>query len=401
MSNTRAKKPAGFSLWECWGDALDLDPKSHAGQAARYMYEEVFDGVRIMMKFKWFMEKTKELQIMNRRIARARSYGLKLHLCADWFEAADGPKSYHRRMWKPDHATMQDEVMRMCKQYEPDILEVCNEPYHLAGKRVGAYPEEEYVKDVNSFVRGARAANYKGKILASGTRPEVGWKIKNGWEWHAERWEKGMLEGKHTLVLHDVLAPWAIRDTLIGKFHQGKAIGYQWPVYESEFSPVGRHTHINTPRGAQLALAGVKAAMEKQFPLCFLTMGGYNEDFGRSKADGGWGMRTDLINSKGQLSEAAKEIAQLLGAPEFRLQDDTGPPPPPPDDDTDPVDPPDDDGGDGGGEEDPWLARADRAMDLLERLLIFAEENPDLLHLILELLPVEQGRKIIAGALHN
>jgi hypothetical protein len=357
------------------------------------MYEEVFDGVRIMMKFKWFMEKPKEFEVMNRRIARARSYGLKLHLCADWFEAASGPNSYHKGMWKPDHATMQDEIMRMCKQYQPDILEVCNEPYHLAGKKVGAYPEEEYVKDVTTFVRGARAANYKGEILASGTRPDVGWSIKKGWEWHADRWERGMLEGKHTLVLHGAVTPEMVRDELIGKFHEGRAIGYQWPIYESEFSPVGRHTHIDTPQGAKLALAGVKAAMEKQFPLCFLTMGGYNENFGRSKADGGWGMHSDLINSKGQLSEAAKEIAKLLGAPTFHLQDDTGPPPPPPDDNTDPVDPPDD----GGGEVDPWLARADRAMDLLERLLTFAEENPELLHLLLKVVPFQDlwGKMII------
>jgi hypothetical protein len=395
LSSTRAKKPAGFSLWECWGDALDLDPESPPGQAARYMYKEVFDGVRLMMKFKWFMNGGEQLAKMMHRIERARYYGLKIHLVADWFDESTGPNTYHAKMWKPDHKTMQKEVEKMCRVFKPAILEVCNEPYHIHGKRVGHYPEGEYVKDVSAFVRGARKAKFQGKILASGTRKEVGWKITKGWEWHAERWEKGMLEGKHSLVLHEAMDEEDIIEGLTGKFYEGKAIGYQWPIYESEFSPVARHTHIDTHHGAKLAVAGVKAAMEKQFPLCFLTMGGYNDDFGRSKADGGWGMHTDLINNRGELSKAARAIAEEMGAPEFVLQDDTDPPPPPPDDDTDPIDPPDDGGGTDGGSDDsvggrdPWLDRADRAMDLIERLLTFAEENPELLALLLKVVPFE------------
>lgn len=325
---TRAKKPAGFSIWEGWGDALDLEPKSYPGQAARYMYEEVIDGVRLMVKFKWLAQEPNKVENILKRAERARRYGCKVHLVIDWFEEATGPGTYHKRMWKPPTTKMQGLVMEAIRIFDPEIIEVCNEPYYVKG---GKYSAADYVPDVTNFVIAAERANYRGKILASGSRESVGWKIVDGWEWHAKRWERGMLEGKHSLVLHQLTDPNDVYDELTQYFHQGKAIGYQWPVYESEFSGVGTETHINSSLGAELTMAGYFAAKHKKFPICYLTMGGYNKDFGKSRDDGGWGMHTDLINDSGLISEAGLSMASEEGAPPFVLiKNGNGEPPPPP-----------------------------------------------------------------------
>ena len=109
----RASKPAGFSLRECWADALDFDPTSARGQAAAYMYRYVMDGVRIMLKFEEWDHMPARVEVIRRRIARARSYGCDIHLCIDWFKVATGPGSYHKGMWKPSTNTMIDMVAEM------------------------------------------------------------------------------------------------------------------------------------------------------------------------------------------------------------------------------------------------------------------------------------------------
>ena len=323
----RASKPAGFSLRECWADALDFDPTSARGQAAAYMYRYVMDGVRIMLKFEEWDHMPARVEVIRRRIARARSYGCDIHLCIDWFKVATGPGSYHKGMWKPSTNTMIDMVAEMLDEFEPDIVEVCNEPYYVKG---GKYTAKQYVNDVTAYVLACEEVNFKGKVLASGTRQEVGWKIEDGWEWHAKRWERGMLEGKHTLVLHELKTPAQVRSALIDGFHNGKAVGYQWPVYESEYSGVGRSYSTDSVAGAEMTMAGYHAARDKRFPLAYLTMGGGWDGYG-DPSPSGWRMQTDLINKHGELSLSAKMLAAAENAPPFVLDPpDIEPPPPPP-----------------------------------------------------------------------
>ena len=323
----RATKPAGFSLRECWGGALDFDPSSPRGQAAAYMYKYVFDGVRIMIKFEEWATMPQAVSVIRHRIERARLYGMDIHLVIDWFKVATGPGSYHKGMWKPSRHEMTRMVAGMIDEFDPDIVEVCNEPYYVKG---GKYTAKQYVKDVTDYVTAAEDANFKGKILASGPRQEVGWKIKDGWEWHAKRWERGMLEGKHTLVLHNLKYPAEVATALTENFHNGKAIGYQWPVYESEYSGVGRTYSTDTIKGADMTMAGYYAAVNKRFPLCYLTMGGNWDGFG-NPSPSGWGMQTDLINKHGKLSKTAKALAEAEGAPPFEPNGGNGGPPPDPD----------------------------------------------------------------------
>jgi hypothetical protein len=298
---TRAKKPAGFSLWECWGEALDLDPKSPAGQAAAHMYKHVFDGVRLMIKFQEFYNKGPMRKQIDDRVRRAREYDLKVLLVIDWFNVATGPKDYHKSIHIPVSKDLPRLVSQIITYYKPDMVEVCNEPNYHKGHKTNA---KEYSDRVSLFVEGAARAGFKGPMLCTGTRKDLGWSVKDGWEWHATRHPGGMLEGKHSLVLHELETPEQVRDGLIGDIPNGKAVGYQWPLFESEFSGVGRRWDTDSVHGAQMTMAGYQACKDKSMPLCYLTMGGWNNDFDDTTT-GPWRMRTGLIDVKGRLSTSA------------------------------------------------------------------------------------------------
>ena len=190
-----------------------------------------------------------------------------------------------------------------------------------------------------------------------------------------------MFEGKHSLVLHNIKDPDAVYEELIDSFYQGKAVGYQWPVFESEFSGVGKVANTNSSLGAELTMAGYHAAKDKKFPLCYLTMGGEHAGFGNPDA-GAWGMHTDLINRDGKLSLSALALAEAEEAPEFEFEEA---PPPPPDDDSDDGDdiPDGDDDGVPRDLDDEWGERVDRGLDLLERVIDIAEEHPEWIDLLI------------------
>jgi hypothetical protein len=144
-----------------------------------------------------------------------------------------------------------------------------------------------------------------------------------------------------------------------------------------------------------MTMAGYQACKDKSMPLCYLTMGGWNNDFDDTTT-GPWRMRTGLIDVKGRLSTSALALCKAEGAPKFELEGDDPPSPPvPPVDDGDGEPDPGGegdgggkDGGDGGDAEG-WRNEINRALDLLDRVITLSEENPEILLILLRI--IEKG----------
>ena len=307
--------PLGHQVWECWGGALQL-PDGAARDAARYLYKSrLLTGVRIMAKF-WEFDRDKERyrRLTVDRAEIARSLGLKVQLSIDWHNTATGPSDYHKSRHFP--ANVPNAVASMLRDVEPDEVEVCNEPYYLKGSK--AMEMKQYLGLFNQFAEGARRANWDGLIIATqdypGDHPEGrdnGNFKYDSWIWHGN-WDN-CAESRHSWVLEPRSTdPQIFYEQILKSLDNPRrwAVGWHWPVWENEHSPLGRQVHINTDLGARMCLASWNAYSFKRCPWAFLTMGGTLRDFG---TDGSWGMHTDLINDRGEFSLGCKALMRKAG----------------------------------------------------------------------------------------
>ena len=317
----------GFKLYECWADALLLPEDSAAWGAARHMYVNCFDGVRIMSKFEEY-EKHPELYQRNTidKANRARSIGLKVHLCLDWHNTAGSMAGYHAYRYIPRN--MEEQVALIIRDVDPDIVQIANEPYHIQ-KPHKKLKTEDYAELVYRCVRGVKQTNFRGFIVCEQSRDDNG-DLRKAWEWHIDKPENGgwtqCLNGKHRYprVLHSNATAKGVLDELEGNpwASRNRPVGYKWPIYQDEFSSCGRSIHSNSKEGAKAIRVSLDFFRRKKTPLAWLTMGGTSPNYG---GEGGWGMHTQLVNSKGEVSLSGQEMLRFFGKPQYE-----GPTDPPP-----------------------------------------------------------------------
>lgn len=326
-------RPLGFGLWDCWGRALTLERGSRVDRVAGHVYEDIFDGVRLMGKFiEYDQHPGRWRQMTVEPARRARELGLKVQLSIDWHNIATGPNDYHKSRYFP-----QDErgtVAAMLDEIKPDQLEVCNEPYHLRGP--GDMTTAQYAEHVYTFVRGAKDARFDGLIIATQTR---GAGSTAAWEWHVQKnpgfeealivdYDGRLAESKHEppSVLHHLTSPEEYAEALRPRpdpndpeahpyyWQRPGAKGWRFSVFINELSSVGTEVHINSETGARMVRETLKFFKEINSPFCFLHVGGLSPHFGAAPNEGGgWNMNTELINDEGVLSEGVKEMYRFLG----------------------------------------------------------------------------------------
>jgi len=289
----RPKNPAGFEIYECWGEFLDTQ-----NRMALALFEDCFDGVRIMAKFDEYFNQPQTFAKWVRRAEIAKQMGKKIHLCIDWHNTATGPNDYHDYVQRPTLNKLAKAVGAIIKEFpNASIVEVANEPYYVqnAQQRITI---KEYHPLVLAYIDGCSIGNHKGILLASqsskGKWNKPGNKVEDGWEWSDTRWQPGMWEGLHTAVLHTHTTPNDLIAALTDHWYQGKAIGYQHEIYESELAPTGKLLKTNTTAGAQMYSAVLNMARQERLPICFLTIDGRSPNFG---ASGNWPGAMGLVNA--------------------------------------------------------------------------------------------------------
>ena len=297
-------KPLGFGLWECWGGFLSL-PSGLARDASLWYAEEVLHGVRLMVKFEEWETRPGRISKLVERAELLDSMGLDLHLVIDWWNINDvGPSLYHKTSYIPKDINAAIRGI-MGTFNNPGIVEVCNEPYHKKGDK-NWLSTHDYRGHVDRYVGALHRTGWDGLLVATQTHNHKN--VAKGWEWHIRH--NKCAEGRHTAVLHDYTTPLGLAEALFPKeYPRSVGVGWHWPFWETEFSPVGRHTNINSLQGGRLMEAGIKVAKQRKFPLTLLTMGGTNESFGNES----WGMHTDLVNTKGKFSDGARVAAAMVG----------------------------------------------------------------------------------------
>jgi hypothetical protein len=317
----RAKQPYGFQVWEVWADALGWEPSAKR-DVAFWLYRNAIHGARIMVKFEDFMEQGDWYAEILRRHEVARSLGLKTMLCIDWFNRAEARGGYHSSVVRPPDVPAA--VNSILRDFRPDMVEVCNEPYY-AKRAVDRITIKEYRDFVRQYADGADRASFGGEFVASQSNKKF-WKkhndhVADGWEWSVW-WPHGMVEGKHSAVLHDYTTLEQLIQGVGGGWHNGKPIGYKHPIFETETSICGRRVKDFAQQAYHMAKGFTDWARSVKLPYAYLIMGG-----GPGNA-GGWGLYTRLIDEHANLTKAAEGILDSLG-----IEYDPSEPPDDPDDD--------------------------------------------------------------------
>jgi hypothetical protein len=301
----RAKNPYGFELWETWANALGWE-SSKRKDTAFWLYRNAIHGVRMMVKFTDYINQDDMYVELLRRHAIAKSLGLKTLLVIDWFNRATNRQTYHRNtIFPPDIPKAVRDIVR---DFEPDKVEVCNEPYYCKNKsqRVGI---AEYRDKVGEYLEGLDRARFLGEVFAHQSGSEFK-KYPNespydGWE-HEHWWPHGMVEGKHSAILHRHATLEQLIQAVGGSWHNGKAVGWKHPIFETELSVNGNVTKDYDIQGFNMNSAFVKWAKSKKLPFAYLIMGG-------DSGGGEWGMWTRLVDEHGDITQGALGVLDAMG----------------------------------------------------------------------------------------
>ena len=302
----RARHPYGFEFWETWADALGWEPSPKRDKAF-WLYKNLIQGVRIMVKFEDFIEQGDWYAEILRRHEIAKSLGLRTMLCIDWFNRADARGGYHAYTVLPHDIALA--VNSILRDFQPDIMEVCNEPYY-AKRNSDKITIAEYAERVASYVDGADRARFRGEIIASQSHKNW-WKkhgdlVEDGWEWHVW-WPHGMIEGRHSAILHTcTTTEQLIYKVLEAGWHEGKPIGWRHPIFESELSITGTRIKDFEPHAKNMAKSFTLWSKSKHLPYAYLIMGG-------DEGGGDWGMYTRLLDQNGEFTQACLGIMEALG----------------------------------------------------------------------------------------
>ncbi len=316
----RAKNPYGFEFCETWADALGWESSARRDMAF-WLYRNVIKRARMMVKFEDYMEQGDWYAEILRRHEIAKSLGLKTMLVIDWFNRADSRGGYHSSVIRPPDVPKA--VNSILRDFRPDMVEVCNEPYY-AKHQVDKVTIKEYKEFVRQYVDGADRAGFNGEFVASQSNKKFFKQpqddVHDGWEWEIW-WPHGMVEGKHSAILHDCTTLEQLIHRVGGTWHNGKAVGWRHPIFETETSIMGKRVKDFEQAGYNLANGFTRWAQSKKLPFAYLIMGG-------DAGGGEWGMYTRLIDGQGNLTLAAMGVLDAMN-----IDYDDPDPPTDPDDD--------------------------------------------------------------------
>jgi hypothetical protein len=331
--NERARKPLGFDVGFCWSDSMRVDPLSAAGQAVKFVAQHGnVNGKPMTMRA---MVKLIEIETDPQRhartmaeIARAQFYGCPIQLCVDIFNSADSRGEYHKFRYEPVHGYA-DHVARLLREIRPAQLEVANEPWYTRGQ--ADLRMREYRDIVFEYAEGAARANWKGLLIASTRLDRPKDKVEDLWVWDVP-WDH-CAEAHHRLILNGPASPEELADKIDDVDWLGRegvpdtAVGWIWPVYTNETSFGNTNVDNNSRDGGAMARITLDFYEHHQTPLVLLTMSG---TFDPEGGPGEWGMRSWFVDRHGNLSWAAEEMLQFVGAPSPPLiQPDPEPEPDP------------------------------------------------------------------------
>jgi hypothetical protein len=315
----RARNPHGFEVFECWGEFLDT-----GNENAEHMFG-LISGVRLMIKFDEWVNRPQMVEKVMQKAELAASMGKKIHLVIDCFNTATGPNDYHRSVEMPSLNKIPKMVGEIIRNFPKlAMLEVFNEPNHCKNKSQ-EFTIKSYVPYVVAFGDGAAIGNTKAKLVATQSN-KTKWskqhadnKIENGWEWRTDcMWDSGNLEGKHSAVLHEHTDTQSLIHGISSTWHDGIAIGWRHPIYESELSPVGKKISTNSGQGYNMTAGMISFAKTKNLPICLLTWGGMFDGFGNPK----WPGEMHYVNKNGKFSTGAKAIYDFYHAQMPKEPDD-------------------------------------------------------------------------------
>jgi hypothetical protein len=277
-----------------------------------------------------------DLRLAYDRIERAMSYGCGVELVYDWFLKAVDRNSYHRDLWLPDLRTIAIHARDLSRRFRPAEFEVCNEFWYTKGNR--DMTMEEYTTIVYAVADGL--------LMAGAPYPQLNASIKldkprdsehDLWVWNIE-YDKCAEVYHFNILSHRGKPPTPnTPEGLLAKLQaqdycdkdrtgRDKAIGWIWPLKLNETSPVGDRVDLNTRNGAEMMVTLLRHQKRYDMPVTMLTMGG-----GRpfDAPPGEWGMRSDFVDDRGNLSLGVEAWLDFVDAPPYE-----GPSEPP-------VDPPD------------------------------------------------------------
>lgn len=323
----RATKPLGFQTGECWGGILEHPPTTPAAQAAKYLYQNGGRNgrpmvARLMVKFEEIETAPDRHARAASRVSRATEYGCPVMLCVDWHNICDAKATYHKYQYWPTRQSVAKHVRDLLREFRPYALEVANEYYYLKGTQ--DMRVKDYTKRVMEYVEGAEMANWDGLLVASNKHDEGRDRPQDLWMWHVP-WTN-CAESFHRLILSGGPSTAEALERELDSYayvERGKAIGWQWPLYITETSPVNNTADINTDEGAKMMMTMLEHHDRFNLPLVMLAMAGdqYAEDYER----GAWGMKTWFVDKRGDLSFGAQAWLDYVGAaqpPEFDEEDD-------------------------------------------------------------------------------
>ena len=326
-----------YGIGECWGDFLKIINSEGEPRLLRDRLEElavnVLGHVRIMVKFEDVSLKGPQIirSEIDDMVQTAQELGLYVNICTDWHNKAGGPGSYHQSLDEKvlnNYSLMQDLVEAILEELQPDMLQVCNEPFYRK-KSLPPLTEDLYAEYVEAHVRALKSNGDRSILLiadspySTPTRdPFKSWVFRTHKANPLElsktvTWDK-CAESLHVYYVGDWEKPSAITSTMVHSLPDAKSLsftmhscfwlrdrdncGVMFPVFHDEVSPVGKVNHINSPTGYAMTKVMLDIFTEKNIPCTWLSLGGTNPWWGQEPGTSGWGLNTDMINSKGELS---------------------------------------------------------------------------------------------------
>jgi hypothetical protein len=232
-----------------WGESLDLDRSTPGGAATEWLCRNVIDFMRLMVKFEEFDKHPEEYDFSVEQFALARELGVQTVLVTDIFNRAKSKSEYHRYVYLP--TDMRASVGRMIADTQPDMIQVCNEPW--SGYR--NLTHREYRDFVHAHVLAAKDEGWTGLIVAEQPRSEYPGKVGESWVWSVSpehgtepdfHWEN-CAEGTHkwderdadgslvkswSSMVHEIPSAARLRDIVSSMLflHKYRPVGWHWPV---------------------------------------------------------------------------------------------------------------------------------------------------------------------------